>query len=153
MNPVIVETFRNYPPTHTKEKEEAKQLAIEFGSAPLKMSKSRRKKNRRKLERLAAQNYECAGCELPISFESATWDHIKPRIRGGSEDFRNKVLMCVPCNASKSDCETLDEALGQLLAAINFTDRPNAHQRNRAHKFAERVMVMASLKAKGIISA
>ena len=32
-----------------------------------------------------------------------TWDHVKPRSRGGPSNYLNQVLACKPCNSKKGD--------------------------------------------------
>lgn len=51
----------------------------------------------------------CAYCGDLLSFWSFTYDHVVPRSRGGTTDFKNIVAACRPCNRVKAD-RTPDEA-------------------------------------------
>ena len=63
---------------------------------------SRRRRNlKRRL--LLAQRGECHYCGRPITYETATFDHLRPKARGGTNAVGNLVLACEPCNRAKGD--------------------------------------------------
>lgn len=47
---------------------------------------------------LAVANPVCLWCEVPLTRQTATIDHIKPLSRGGLDDESNVCLACEPCN-------------------------------------------------------
>ena len=57
---------------------------------------------------------DCGCCDKQLSFSNyaafgrrGAWevDHKIPLSRGGSENLRNLVPMCIPCNRSKGDAD------------------------------------------------
>jgi 5-methylcytosine-specific restriction endonuclease McrA len=55
-----------------------------------------------------AQNHRCCYCGIrfsddPRSESFATWEHVLPRARGGSDTLKNLVLACHACNAGRED--------------------------------------------------
>ncbi len=67
--------------------------------------------NRQMKEQLAQwQSYgsgqelvNCAGCGRQLEFEFMELDHKAPRSEGGSNFIDNRILLCAPCNRTKSD--------------------------------------------------
>ncbi len=56
---------------------------------------------------LRRDGYKCAYCgrsDLPL-----TIDHVKPKSRGGEDDWSNLITACLPCNNKKGD-RTPEEA-------------------------------------------
>ena len=43
----------------------------------------------------------CQYCNVGLSMENATLDHVFPKSRGGKHDWENLVLACGPCNLKK----------------------------------------------------
>jgi len=64
-----------------------------------KKSKSKKRRNRIYKNRL----HVCYYCEVPLTFEKATVDHLTPVSKGGTNDSMNLVLACRSCNMEKSD--------------------------------------------------
>ena len=66
-------------------------------------------KREQMVERLVeAQGIMCLGCGR--TFDSVRYlelDHVVPRNDGGSNDLENRVLLCGPCNRTKSNALTL----------------------------------------------
>ncbi len=60
---------------------------------------------------LRRDNYKCAYCGR--SDLQLTIDHIKPKSRGGLDDWENLVTACIKCNNKKGD-RTPEEALMKL---------------------------------------
>ncbi len=56
---------------------------------------------------LRRDNYKCAYCGR--SDLQLTIDHIKPKSRGGTDDWENLVAACIKCNNKKGD-RTPEEA-------------------------------------------
>jgi hypothetical protein len=66
-------------------------------------------------------------------------DHLKPRIKGGTNKPTNLVTCCVSCNASKGDRAWKQFAAdGNVIAFINRTRRkecgPNSRRRKNIRK-------------------
>lgn len=47
------------------------------------------------------QHSQCFYCYEPITFKTATADHVVPRKAGGTNAKQNIVACCEPCNAAK----------------------------------------------------
>ncbi len=64
---------------------------------------------KRVLERAQASNGNviCAGCGRVLEREFMELDHIMPRIDGGENHIRNRILLCRPCNGRKAQFLTL----------------------------------------------
>ena len=58
----------------------------------------------------------CFYCDDQLSVETATVDHVVPRLHGGSHDVENLVTACQPCNSSKNARRLPDEA--DVLAEV-----------------------------------
>ena len=56
---------------------------------------------KRRFQVLRKCGFRCVYCELPITEEDFTVDHVIPRTKGGSNDFDNLVAACNSCNAKK----------------------------------------------------
>ena len=49
----------------------------------------------------------CSGCKKVFSYNELTWDHTKPKSKGGPDHLSNATVMCQPCNMPKTTT-TLD---------------------------------------------
>lgn len=58
----------------------------------------------------AMQRGRCAGCGERFDPNKLEDDHFDPVAHGGSNDFRNRQLLCKPCNREKSDKLPLEQA-------------------------------------------
>lgn len=47
------------------------------------------------------QEKRCAWCELGVSYENTTIEHLIPRALGGSDHGDNLVVACVTCNQQR----------------------------------------------------
>ena len=58
-------------------------------------------------EQLIKLNYKCPVCYSPLTEESATVDHLRPKSKylGLAMDERNMLVMCHSCNAAKNNKE------------------------------------------------
>lgn len=56
---------------------------------------------RKKKKMYKDQNGLCKYCVQPFPIEKLTFDHVVPRMRGGSTSIANLVLACMPCNNKK----------------------------------------------------
>lgn len=54
---------------------------------------------------LRAQGFRCLYCFGPLSFESVTGDHLKPRAVGGKTTYDNVKASCLRCNRVKADMD------------------------------------------------
>ena len=52
-------------------------------------------------------NVICAGCGRELEREFMELDHIMPRVDGGENHIRNRILLCRPCNGRKGQFLTL----------------------------------------------
>ena len=52
-------------------------------------------------------NVICAGCGRELEREFMELDHITPRVDGGENHIRNRILLCRPCNGRKGQYLTL----------------------------------------------
>lgn len=43
----------------------------------------------------------CQYCEKPLKLSNMTRDHMRPRVKGGSDDWNNLVVSCQTCNSYK----------------------------------------------------
>ena len=50
---------------------------------------------------------DCAGCGRTLETEFTELDHIQPKAEGGDNFITNRVLLCAPCNKTKSDRLTI----------------------------------------------
>lgn len=57
---------------------------------------------------------QCQYCGEQLTYSKATWDHIRPRKKGGENSWLNCVTSCNPCNNWKGE-KTLEEAGMKLL--------------------------------------
>lgn len=62
----------------------------------------------------ARDGYMCGYCGDLLRSKQLTWDHIKPKSRGGRKSWNNMVTCCQPCNTLKAD-RTPEEAGMPLL--------------------------------------
>src|SRR5574337_2121518 len=80
--------------------------------------------------------YHCFYCDKLLSRQRKTRDHMQPRSRNGSNNPRNIVDACKPCNVLKG-CLTLDEfrvVMAYRLGLLNAPDYkfPGEVRRRRA---------------------
>jgi len=54
-------------------------------------------------------DFTCAYCEMKLPRSLLTYDHVRPRSRGGRTEWENIVTACRPCNAKKAN-KTPDES-------------------------------------------
>lgn len=67
-----------------------------------RMSPGKRKYVRRYLFQ---KRQKCLYCNVTLTLETATIDHLVPLSKGGSNNFDNLVLACLKCNRAKADFE------------------------------------------------
>lgn len=71
-----------------------------------------------KLAVLERDGYACKYCRKPLSYESATMDHVMPRSKGGPTVAINLVPACRKCNTSKADGMPAPAALASRGALV-----------------------------------
>ena len=64
------------------------------------MSRSLKQKREILLE---TYGYKCAYCGCKLTIDNSTVDHIKPRIKGGTDAWENLLPACKHCNNLKTD--------------------------------------------------
>lgn len=57
----------------------------------------------RKVGALMRDQYRCHYCRCPLTLETVTLDHKRPRSAGGNSTTGNLVAACKPCNTAKAD--------------------------------------------------
>lgn len=56
----------------------------------------------------------CYICKTPLSFETATVDHIRPKAHGGKNQSKNFKLACLRCNARKGETVLTAQELARV---------------------------------------
>jgi 5-methylcytosine-specific restriction endonuclease McrA len=54
-------------------------------------------------------DFTCVYCDTKLPTSKLTYDHVRPRSRGGRTEWENIVTACYPCNAKKAN-KTPDES-------------------------------------------
>lgn len=69
-----------------------------------KKERHKRKSNYRKYKiRLLEKNPFCHWCNMRLTIETATLEHIVPLVRGGLNNSNNYTLACETCNHDRAD--------------------------------------------------
>jgi len=68
--------------------------------------------NRKRRWRLFLANPRCYWCEIMVSFENSTLDHVLPKSRGGDNSRENLVLCCPTCNNLKGSSTWIKDCQG-----------------------------------------
>lgn len=115
----IVQVYTE-PPARTDDGQEAAPELTLISSRP----KTPRLTARQLRERLVlADGMKCQGCGwVPHHEEYLEVDHRIPKSREGSEDIRNRVLLCSPCNGAKGNRLTLAELRQLRLNEARMAD-------------------------------
>ena len=80
------------------------------------------------------ENPYCVYCEIKLSLGSATIEHLKPIILGGTDDPENLAIACSPCNwirgqQTRRDIDGLpslsEGKLGWLLTKMYCKEKVN----------------------------
>lgn len=58
--------------------------------------------------KMRSDNTHCAYCNREFSPNELTIEHIFPRIKGGTNDMDNILLVCSHCNSSKGDMDVME---------------------------------------------
>jgi len=77
------------------------KLKKHFGEMPKKQRNPLTKSNR--IDVLQRDNYKCKLCGISSKQTPLQVDHILPVDRGGGDEMKNLITLCVPCNQSKSN--------------------------------------------------
>ena len=52
---------------------------------------------------MTRDGFECQYCGVRLPMKQLTYDHVRPRSRGGRTNWENVVTACRPCNHAKGD--------------------------------------------------
>lgn len=65
--------------------------------------KKRKPSNRKFKKKLFGEkaHMPCHYCGKKLPFAHATFDHVRPRSKGGYQKLKNGVIACRPCNQAK----------------------------------------------------
>lgn len=95
------------------------------GPVPKMMQDKRRGSYRKVRERLLRKSDKCHWCEIKLTLDTSTLDHVIPLGLGGLDHPTNWVLACAPCNA-KRGC-SMPELEAEALSTIgSLVDERNA---------------------------
>lgn len=89
-----------------KIKDEGKFPKVKESSKPKHKNRDRsRRKRKNMIDRLAKRDKGmiCMCCEIVLTYETVTLDHVIPKSHGGPNTFSNYVLACLPCNTSRGN--------------------------------------------------
>lgn len=79
------------------------------------------------LKKLARHGMHCHYCEIPLTMQMLTKDHLMPLCRGGSDTIYNIVPACLPCNQSKGWRTDTEFALERVrLSTASMSTRGNS---------------------------
>lgn len=73
----------------------------------------------------ARDHHRCAYCGNYFDRESLTKDHIKPKVHGGKNTWKNLITSCKPCNGRKAD--RTPEQAGMKLKFQPYVPSPIEH--------------------------
>lgn len=126
MRPAIIDAYRREDGQPAYGAQAEGLLPVPIKSEPVKLAvkswKPPKPQKRKKLKAWDRQRGICPYCdETMLSVEAATWDHIVPKSKGGSDVLTNKILVCSPCNSIKSNCSTFLEAAEKAAVAAQKT--------------------------------
>ena len=76
-----------------------------FSTSSSKYQPNRRERMELILER---DGYNCVWCRVPLSIDTATTDHLLPRIKGGPSCLENELASCRKCNKMRGHTMPLD---------------------------------------------
>lgn len=83
--------------------EQVVRMAMEAPSIKPMEDRAKRKpsKNRRRKFRLLMRCNKCRWCNIVLTMQTATIEHIIPLARGGLDHHNNMALACRPCNEAR----------------------------------------------------
>ena len=88
----------------TTKRDREQRISHHFGYREFIGPKGRaRNKDLIKLVCYIKQQGICSRCQREFPYKKLTWDHTRPRARGGSDHPSNATVMCWPCNQAKGD--------------------------------------------------
>jgi hypothetical protein len=99
-----------------------------------------------KLLRRQAQKGLCFYCDKPMSLRTSSWDHIKPKSKGGTGEAKNLALVHSRCNSIKGSIYYEDELLRELGKL-----QSQVLKGRKAEKLKAKIEFWAHLEAKGIV--
>lgn len=88
---------------------------------PRKADSSEKKAKKRKFLYEKQKGY-CAYCDQLFSPDKLTFDHIKPKSKGGGKNYQNLVLVCHRCNSLKGDLASWAEVEERLHIFVSFVN-------------------------------
>lgn len=86
----------------------------------------------------------CAYCGRGVEDEiGLTLDHLKPRIRGGSNKSHNLITSCFRCNSARSDRQLVDFCLKLSVASGEMPDAIRARLRKLSRRSLKKPLKIA----------
>lgn len=81
-----------------------KAVSMCFTAPALTKVKDKRPKNTRKIrQRLLKKIANCRWCNVPLTIDTSTLEHIIPLHRGGLDNASNRTLACAKCNGERGN--------------------------------------------------
>lgn len=77
---------------------------------------------------------KCFYCGVALTRKTRSLDHLVPRARGGTNNFKNIVICCRPCNCAKSDLTVSEFSVfvaahgGYTRVHKQFGNRPDSRR-------------------------
>lgn len=84
-----------------------------------------------KLNLLIRDDFKCAYCLEPLTLDTATIDHVKPRSQGGETSFSNCVSACKRCNNIKADEAPVGDFKPKIKPRDPHNGNPIYHMNNK----------------------
>lgn len=105
-----VEVVEEYDDYHIR----STYLVIKMPAVVRLVNAFRRKKKPVKFSRIniyGRDKYRCQYCNVRVTLETGTYDHVVPRAQGGQTVWKNIVTACEPCNTRKANRTPLEAGM------------------------------------------
>lgn len=68
---------------------------------------------------------KCQYCSFSVPRHEATYDHVIPRVKGGTTCWENVVICCVPCNQEKGGRTPIQAGMRLITDPVKPTKLPD----------------------------